>query len=110
MTNIFFTGREYELMVLSEDPHGEALFSKSLRITTLGFDNQHPTVMQNYSPMGPPLNVTIQYLDSGYLVSWSPPEYGVEYLHQYVLKWFDSLSSSMQGLFETTNTSCLGKL
>ncbi|KAB0799512.1 hypothetical protein PPYR_07392 [Photinus pyralis] len=99
-------GREYEFMVLSEDPHGEALFSKPIRAATLN-DSNRPEVLQAYSPVGPPVNIKIHSVDDGYVVSWDPPEYGSEYLAQYTLKWYEASSETLEGLVETRDTAYL---
>ncbi|KAF5301468.1 hypothetical protein FQA39_LY02197 [Lamprigera yunnana] len=97
--------REYEFMVLSEDPHGEALFSKPLKVTTLSYDNDTPEVLQAYSPIGPPGNLNIQATNDGYLVTWDQPEFGAQFLSRYTLKWYESSSEFLQGLVETKDTA-----
>lgn len=97
-------------MVLSEDPHGEALFSKPLRVWTLGYDADPAEVMQGYSPLASPLNISVKLTDKGCFVTWdTPPEHGNDYLQKYIVRWYESPTGTLYGSAETTNTSYLGK-
>lgn len=96
-------------MVLSQDPDGDALFSKPLRILTRSFEDDTGRTMHSLAPIGLPSNVTIQRVDHGYLVRWFPPDYGLDLLSHYVLKWYDDMSGYMSGTIETRDTAQIGK-
>ncbi|CAD1475363.1 unnamed protein product, partial [Heterotrigona itama] len=91
-------GREYEFMVLSQDKHGDGMFSKTLRIFTQPNDR-----------MGPPLNIRVQAAVQGYLVTWEPPAYGKEQVRLYAVRWFRGPSEQLYGRAETTDTYYLVK-
>ncbi|XP_031829317.1 borderless isoform X2 [Nomia melanderi] len=106
-------GREYEFMVLSQDKHGDGMFSKTLRIFT------HPTMFDENSAseyrsppderMGPPVNVRVQATVEGYLVTWEPPMYGKDQVRLYAVRWFRGPSERLYGRAETTDTYYLVK-
>ncbi|XP_012222362.1 protein borderless isoform X2 [Linepithema humile] len=106
-------GREYEFMVLSQDKHGDGMFSKAVRVFT------QPSSMDDNSPseyrssheesMGPPLNVRVQATVEGYLVTWEPPEYGKNQVRLYSVRWFRGPSEYLYGRAETTDTYYLVK-
>ncbi|KAK9307852.1 hypothetical protein QLX08_001924 [Tetragonisca angustula] len=106
-------GREYEFMVLSQDKHGDGMFSKTLRIFTQPNLIDENSASEYRSPpddrMGPPLNVRVQATVQGYLVTWEPPAYGKEQVRLYAVRWFRGPSEQLYGRAETTDTYYLVK-
>ncbi|XP_076238874.1 borderless isoform X2 [Calliopsis andreniformis] len=106
-------GREYEFMVLSQDKHGDGMFSKTLRIFTQPTSIDENSASEYRSPpderMGPPLNVRVQATVEGYLVTWEPPAYGKEQVRMYAVRWFRGPSEILYGRAETTDTYYLVK-
>ena len=106
-------GREYEFMVLSQDKHGDGMFSKTLRIFTQPHLIDENSASEYRSPpderMGPPLNVRVQATVEGYLVTWEHPAYGKEQVRLYVVRWFRGPSERLYGRAETTDTYYLVK-
>ncbi|XP_043252746.1 protein borderless isoform X3 [Colletes gigas] len=107
-------GREYEFMVLSQDKHGDGMFSKTLRIFTQPHMIDENSASEYRSPpederMGPPLNVRVQATVEGYLVTWEPPAYGKEQVRLYTVGWFRGPSERLYGKEETTDTYYLVK-
>ncbi|XP_026824103.1 protein borderless isoform X5 [Ooceraea biroi] len=117
--NNLYPGREYEFMVLSQDKHGDGMFSKALRIFTqptvfLGSIDENspseyrsPQEMEGF--MGPPTNVKVQATVEGYLVTWDPPELGRNQVRLYTVRWFRGSSDHLYGRAETTDTYYLVK-
>ncbi|XP_050573957.1 protein borderless isoform X2 [Bombus affinis] len=106
-------GREYEFMVLSQDKHGDGMFSKTLRIFTQPSSIDENSASEYRSPpddrMGPPVNVRVQATVQGYLVTWEPPAYGKEQVRLYAVRWFRGPSEQLYGRAETTDTYYLVK-
>ncbi|XP_015437603.1 PREDICTED: protein turtle isoform X2 [Dufourea novaeangliae] len=106
-------GREYEFMVLSQDKHGDGMFSKTLRIFTQPHLIDENSASEYRSPpderMGPPVNVRVQATVEGYLVTWEPPAYGKEQVRLYGVRWFRGPSERLYGRAETTDTYYLVK-
>lgn len=95
-------------MVLCKDDQGDGLFSKSVRIWTKGLDGETDKYRSNsLPPVGYPRNITITPTEEGFLISWEPPEYGIENLKTYVLRWFQGPEDYLFGSIETINTSYL---
>ncbi|XP_072749945.1 protein borderless isoform X2 [Anoplolepis gracilipes] len=118
--NNLYPGREYEFMVLSQDKHGDGMFSKALRIFTQpsktitfqlsSFDENSPSEYRSpQESMGPPVNVKVQATVEGYLVTWEPPEYGKNQVRLYTVRWFRGPSEHLYGRAETTDTYYLVK-
>ncbi|XP_029667809.1 protein borderless isoform X3 [Formica exsecta] len=119
--NNLYPGREYEFMVLSQDKHGDGMFSKALRIFTqpsklinfLQSSINENSASEYRSPleeiMGPPINVKVQATVEGYLVTWEPPEYGKNQVRLYTVRWFRGPSEHLYGRAETTDTYYLVK-
>ncbi|KMQ92911.1 protein turtle [Lasius niger] len=119
--NNLYPGREYEFMVLSQDKHGDGMFSKALRIFTQQskiITSQSTPINENSaseyrSPqeesMGSPVNVRVQATVEGYLVTWEPPEYGKNLVRLYTVRWFRGPSEHLYGRAETTDTYYLVK-
>lgn len=57
----------------------------------------------HFAQVGPPRNVTVEQTDAGdeFIVSWLPPEYGLETLRVYVLKWYREPGHFLTGTAET---------
>lgn len=106
-------GTEYEFMVLCKDDNGDGPFSKSLRIWTQSeepretnlytgksqpkfFNWQLHHVISDSSvkrflftgpaPIGYPRNVAAKPLDDGLLVTWEPPEFGMQLFKTYIIR------------------------
>ncbi|KAE8749031.1 hypothetical protein FOCC_FOCC004198 [Frankliniella occidentalis] len=85
--------REYEFMVLSQDEHGDGMFSKAIRVKTAGTSTveevQHEIreAIGSFQQIGPPRNVTVRVTGDGFLVAWDPPAFGVEDLKHYMVRW-----------------------
>ncbi|KAK3928663.1 Protein borderless [Frankliniella fusca] len=86
-------GREYEFMVLSQDEHGDGMFSKAIRVKTAGTStveevpHEFRAAIGSFQQIGPPRNVTVRVTGEGFLVAWDPPAFGVEDLKHYVVRW-----------------------
>ncbi|XP_033230293.1 protein borderless isoform X2 [Belonocnema kinseyi] len=106
-------GREYEFMVLSQDKHGDGMFSKAVRVLT------DPDLMDRNAAsefrsadsdfMGAPHNIRVQATIEGYLVTWDPPLIGPGLVRLYMVKWFRGSSDLLYGKAETTDTYYLVK-
>ncbi|XP_011351926.1 protein borderless isoform X2 [Ooceraea biroi] len=113
--NNLYPGREYEFMVLSQDKHGDGMFSKALRIFTQPSSIDENSPSEYRSPqemegfMGPPTNVKVQATVEGYLVTWDPPELGRNQVRLYTVRWFRGSSDHLYGRAETTDTYYLVK-
>ncbi|KAL0267467.1 UNVERIFIED_CONTAM: hypothetical protein PYX00_009725 [Menopon gallinae] len=100
-------GRDYEFMVLSQDIHGEGMFSKAITVKTQGSADYEEAVQQfqrtpieaEYERMGSPRNINVVITDAGGLVSWNPPEKGAEDVDYYRVRWSQGGSN-----FETATT------
>ncbi|XP_024870972.1 protein borderless isoform X1 [Temnothorax curvispinosus] len=107
-------GREYEFMVLSQDKHGDGMFSKALRIFTQPTSVDENSASEYRSPqeieiMGPPRNVRVQATVEGYLVTWEPPFMGKNQVRLYTVRWYRGPSEHLYGRAETTDTYYLVK-
>ncbi|XP_012062720.1 PREDICTED: protein turtle [Atta cephalotes] len=108
------SGREYEFMVLSQDKHGDGMFSKALRIFTQpsSIDENSASEyrsQQDTEIMGPPRNVRVQATVEGYLVTWEPPDLGKNLVRLYTVRWYRGPSEHLYGRAETTDTYYLVK-
>lgn len=98
-------------MVLSKDDQDESLFSKSLRVWTKGINPEASQIAHHIGQkLGPPIDVRIHATPDGYLLTWNPPEFGLEDLRIYIIKWFQGPHQHLVGSAETKNTSYLSKL
>lgn len=104
---MFFLGVEYEFMVLCKDDDGEGLFSKSVRVWTKNIEGEQESFKGPYPALGYPRNVTIFPTDKGLRVNWLPPEYGLEYLKSYIVRW--NQDEYLFGSADTVNTTYLSK-
>lgn len=97
-------------MVLSKNRHGDGLFSKSIRVWTKGFDGEAEHFREALHPLiGAPRNVTLHLTPNGYLVTWDAPDYGMQHLDVYKVRWFQGPDESLYGEANTRNNSYLGK-
>lgn len=62
--------------------------------------------VQHFAQVAPPRNVTVQQTDVGdeFVVSWYPPEYGIETLRVYVVRWYREPGHHLIGTAETRDT------
>lgn len=80
-------GREYEFMILCKDQKGDGLFSKAIRLWTKNPDEKEAYRPASFlPPVGFPRNVTVIPSHKGFLISWLPPDYGLENLRYYVVQ------------------------
>ncbi|KAJ8951743.1 hypothetical protein NQ318_012594 [Aromia moschata] len=101
-------GTEYEFMVLCKDDEGEGLFSKSVRVWTKTIEGGESERFRGpFPPVGYPRNVTVYPTDVGLLVTWQPPEYGLENLRRYVVRWSQGPDDFIFKAADTRNTSYL---
>ncbi|GJQ65536.1 hypothetical protein Trydic_g7637 [Trypoxylus dichotomus] len=101
-------GREYEFMILSKDDQGDGLFSKSIRVWTKGINPETSQIAHHIGQkLGPAEDVRVHATQDGYLVTWNPPEVGLEELRIYIVKWFQGPKEHLVGSAETKNTSYL---
>lgn len=96
-------------MVLYKGDDGEGLFSKAIRVWTKNAESETERFRGPFPPVGYPRNVTVHPTDNGLIISWLPPEYGLEYLKTYVVRWSQGPDEYIFGSGETTNTSYLSK-
>lgn len=59
--------------------------------------------------MGPPRNLSVTLTTDGYLLSWSPPNHGLDLLRIYVVRWSQGTSVQVTKTAETTNNFYLSK-
>lgn len=66
--------------------------------------------IQQFSQIGPPRNLTVNQTSAGdeFVVSWQPPEYGVENLRLYVIRWYREPGHFLHGSAETSNHYYIG--
>nr|XP_023011586.1 protein borderless [Leptinotarsa decemlineata] len=106
ITNLI-PGTEYEFMVLCKDDDGDGLFSKSILIWTKDLDGEPEKFNGRYPPVGYPRNVTVYPTGTGLMVNWRHPEYGLEFLKWYIVRWSRVEDDFIFGTADTTNTSYL---
>uniref|UniRef100_A0A6P7FQ61 Protein borderless n=1 Tax=Diabrotica virgifera virgifera TaxID=50390 RepID=A0A6P7FQ61_DIAVI len=101
-------GTAYEMMVLCKDDNGDGFFSKSILVWTKDLEIEPETSLKSkYPPVGFPRNVTVHPTDDGLLVEWLKPEYGLEFLKWYIVRWTKNNDEYFFGSADTTNTSYL---
>lgn len=90
---------------------GEGLFSETIKVWTKGFDGRAVQFKgtQSNRAIGYPNNVSVHTTDDGYLVTWDPPNYGMEDLRIYVVRWYQGPQEYLCGTAETKNTTYLSK-
>ncbi|XP_077292450.1 borderless isoform X2 [Arctopsyche grandis] len=100
-------GREYEFMVLSQDKFSDGMFSKSIKVWTQGSDEIITKIerepLEAIAQIGPPRNLTVALTADGYLLSWSPPNHGLDMLRVYVVRWSQGALGQIVNTAETTN-------
>lgn len=66
----------------------------------------------HFAQIGPPRNLTVQQSDAAdeFIASWYPPEYGMDTLAMYVLRWHRQPGNKFEGSLETRNTYKNGKI
>jgi hypothetical protein len=105
-------GRAYEFMVLSQDRHGDGMFSKAIRVSTKGSktfsaSTHASTPLGHFQQIGPPRNLSVTLTADGYLVTWQPPDFGSDELRTYRLRWTQASREYIYGSAETQDTSFL---
>ncbi|VEN49372.1 unnamed protein product [Callosobruchus maculatus] len=106
VTNLI-PGTEYEFMVLCRDTDDVGLFSKSVRVWTKSLEGETDTLTGPFPSIGYPRNVTVTPVDDGLLVTWLHPDYGLERLKWYIVRWNPSHEDYIFSTGDTTNTSFL---
>uniref|UniRef100_U5ETE2 Putative neuronal cell adhesion molecule n=1 Tax=Corethrella appendiculata TaxID=1370023 RepID=U5ETE2_9DIPT len=100
--------REYEFMVLCQDNYGDGMFSKSFRYFTKPKEYKEPEQLRDpiipFSQIGPPRNVTVQRKSDNYVVEWEKPEYGIDTLRLYLIRWWIEPQHILSGQEETSET------
>lgn len=102
-------GTAYEFMILCKDDNGDGFFSKSILVWTKELESEPEPIFigGRYPPVGYPRNVSVHPTDSGLLVTWKRPEYGMEYLKWYIVRWSKVTDEYIFGSADTTNTTYL---
>ncbi|KAK6636139.1 hypothetical protein RUM43_009791 [Polyplax serrata] len=97
-------GTEYEIMVLSKDAYGEGMFSKTVKARTTGetvFLGYQDQLQMNFNDdlskdngqvIGSPQNLNVQVTDEGCMITWDPPNHGIEDLEHYQIQWVENES------------------
>lgn len=97
-------------MVLSKNRHGEGHFSRSIRVWTKGFDGEAEHFREALHPLiGSPRNVSLHLTPNGYLLTWDAPDYGLQHLDYYKVKWFQGPDEFLFDEANTRNNSYFGK-
>lgn len=97
-------------MVLSKSKHGDGLFSKSIRVWTEGFDGENQHFREALHPLvGAPRNVSINVTANGYLLTWDSPDYGVQHLDHFTVRWFQGPDEFLLGEVNTRQNSYFSK-
>lgn len=67
--------------------------------------------VHNFAQIGPPRNVSVEPKPSGdgYVVSWEPPDYGLESLRVYLVRWYREPGHYLYGTAETRDNYYTGK-
>lgn len=105
--------KEYEVMILAQDQHGDGMFSKAVQIRTEGLDEKKADDMNEefrspvgmYQQIGPPYDLFVQVTPIGFKVNWKPPKHGEEMLKYYTLVWYDQSNEEMVGNARTVDSS-----
>lgn len=59
-----------------------------------------------FNQVGPPQNLTLTVTDDReYLLTWDPPEYGLDVLRFYILSWWKEPEHILYGEYETSGHS-----
>lgn len=132
------SAREYEFMVLCQDTYGDGMFSKTYRFYTkrkyfiemVPVNSTHTWELNVYSisakefkdpqelrdpivpfsQIGPPRNVTVYLEEDGcYLVKWDTPEYGLDSLRYYIVRWWQEPKHTLHGTAETGENYYIGE-
>lgn len=68
--------------------------------------------VQHFAQIGPPRNLTVTRTEAGdeFVVSWYPPEYGLDTLRVYIVRWHREPGHFLHGTAETLETYYIGKI
>lgn len=68
--------------------------------------------VHQFSQIGPPRNVSVaeKPTGDGFVVSWDPPEYGLETLRVYLVRWYREPGHFLHGTAETREHYYTGHL
>ncbi|XP_050307905.1 protein borderless [Anthonomus grandis grandis] len=103
-------GTEYEFMVLCKDDNGEGgPFSKSVRVWTKSEEQHESNLFKGPAPIAYPRNVEAKPIDDGLLVTWDPPEFGMELFKTYIVRWNQAMDDYAFGSAETLDQTYLIK-
>ncbi|XP_018336675.2 protein borderless [Agrilus planipennis] len=98
-------GVEHEFLVLSDDPQGESIFSKPLKVWTLEENINAPaSISADPNKIGAPRNVNLKTIEDGYLLTWEPPKNEGDNMIIYLVKWYQGPSEYLIASTETTET------
>ena len=96
-------------MVLSKDDSEGGLFSKAIRVWTKGYNlDNNQFASGRDQELGPPRDLKVHVTSDGFLVVWEPPEFGLQNLRVYIVRWLQGPWEHLAGTSETKNTSYLG--
>lgn len=72
--------------------------------------SEYSEPVQHFSQIGPPRNVSVVEKPSadGWVVSWDAPDYGLETLRVYVVRWFREPGHFFHGSAETRDLYYIG--
>lgn len=104
-------------MVLSQDKHGDGMFSKSIKIKTKGsgFYQTPQEIKSNVGTAYPPSNaspknVSVHYNGESYIVTWESPDFKGDEVKLYIVKWSKGSFDELTGSVETTDLFYNSKL
>ncbi|KAL1462993.1 hypothetical protein WDU94_014786 [Cyamophila willieti] len=100
-------GREYELMVLSQDQHGDGMFSKAIKVVTKSGNSvdaeQFRSPAGSFVQIGKASISEVRLEPEGFMVLWDPPEVNAHMVKEYTLKWYEDYEDNLVGSFITRN-------
>ncbi|KAF7270305.1 hypothetical protein GWI33_016706 [Rhynchophorus ferrugineus] len=96
---------EYEFMILCKDDAGDGPFSKTLRIWTKS--PEETNLFKGPAPIGYPQNIVVRPTDDGLFVTWDPPDFGMEFLKTYAVRWTQGPEDYVFGSVNTLESSYL---
>lgn len=102
-------GREYELMVLSQDQHGDGMFSKTIKVVTKSTGSldaeQFRSPAGSFMHIGKANIAEVQIEPEGYIILWEAPHVNQHMVKEYTLKWYEDYEDNLVGTYVTKDTS-----